>query len=150
MKDQACFKKFQVYSDRRCKSETWQLKGASTLMVDGCDAANKIYLGGCMEGMVYFVEGANFGPDCASASAAIEDPTKWTAIKYNYHPRKGDVDCVEFKSADGAKLYASIEPAGWMMGSSGMMDKDGMWSTGAFSFAAAFTTSALAVAATQF
>jgi len=78
------------------------MKGASTLMVDGCDSANKIYLGGCMEDMIYFVEGANFGADCASAVAGVEDPTKWTSIKYNFDKSKGDVHCVEFKTSDGA------------------------------------------------
>ena len=120
----ACFQKFQVYSDRGCKSETWQMKGASTLMVDGCDEANKIYLGGCMKDMIYFVEGKNFGPDCATAASAIQDPTKWTTIKFKYNPRFGDVDCAEFRAADGSELYAAIEPTGWMKNSRGRMEKD--------------------------
>ncbi len=47
-------------------------------------------MGGCTEDMIYFVEGANFGANCPNAMSAVEDPTRWTLIKYEYDPRDED------------------------------------------------------------
>ena len=146
-----CFTDFKVYADDKCATtaSTTLLKGLAAVKVKTCaDDADKVLLLACGETKLSIVEGANYGATCNDATDASADAAKLTDITVK--AVDGKVTCAEATLADGTKAYISYTGSGWKKAEASEGSDDTSNTTDGLYLTAAFATSALAIAATQF